>query len=141
MVVEDTTMDKNMIASPDEIVDDSVFTDGSKPAEWNETGINDPIQLKIFIKYLRFWVEKGNRDSIANHIKYPLLNKNITSKADFLQNYETLFNARVIKAINGQMLSQIFRNSQGAMIGSGELWIRNVSSNKIDYFKIVTINN
>ena len=140
--ITDTSIDKNMLASPEEMMDDSVFTDGSKPAAWSLTGINDPNQLKIFIKFLRFWVEKGNRDSLAAHIQYPLQNnKNIASPSDFLKKYDVLFNAKVIKAINDQKLSQIFRNSHGAMIGNGELWIRNVSSNKTDDFRITSINN
>ena len=123
------------------MVDDSVFSDGSKPANWSAAGINEPNLLKIFIKFLRFWVKHGNKDSIAAHVQYPLTNTNIKSSADFIHNYTSLFNEKVINALNNQNMSQIFRNYKGAMIGNGELWIRNVATGKTDDFKIVSINN
>ncbi len=141
-VAEDNTIDKNMIMTPEEMSEDSVFADGSKPAAWSVSGINDQTQLKIFIKLLRLWVEQGNKDSIAAHIQYPLRNnKSVTTSSDFLKNYDVLFDAKVIKALKDQKLSQIFRNKQGAMIGNGELWIRNVSSGNTEEFKIISINN
>lgn len=135
-------MSSNMIISPGEWQEDSIFNDGSKPPPWSIAGINDGNQLKIFIKFLRLWVEKGNRDSIAAHLQYPLRNlRMINSPSVFLKNYDRLFNKKVIKALEAQKLSQIFRNSQGAMIGNGELWISNVSPGLTDVFKIVSINN
>ena len=136
------TLSQNLIITPEEWQEDSVFKDGSKPAPWSVAGINDANQLKIFIKFLRLWVEKGNKDSIAAHIQYPLSNfKSISSPALFIRNYDTLFNAKVLKALANQKLSQIFRNRQGAMIGNGELWIRNIAPGLTDVFKITTINN
>ena len=129
----------NLIMTPEEMKDDSVFSDGSIPTSWKTSGINDGLQLKIFIKFLRNWVEQGNKDSIASHIKYPL-NSKIHTPSDFLRQYEEVFNAKVIHALNQQNLSQIFRNQQGAMIGNGELWIRNISPGLTDDFKIVSIN-
>ena len=141
-LVTDTSVNQDLIASPEEMMDDSIFTDGSKPSSWSVTGINDPNQLKIFIKFLRLWIKQGNKDSIASHVQFPLANnKNISSTSEFLKNYDQLFNAKVIAAINNQRLSQLFRNQHGVMLGNGELWIKNVSNNKTDDFKITTINN
>ena len=141
----DTTLggtSENMIITPDEWKEDSVFADGSIPASWSVAGISDANQLKVFIKILRIWVDSGNKDSIAAHIVYPLSNnKKINSPAAFLDNYNQLFNERVIKSLKAQKLSQIMRNNKGAMIGNGEIWIRNVSKGVTDEFKIVSINN
>ena len=143
-IVKDTTppTDSNLVMTQEELVDDSVFTDGSKPTSWSTAGITDPNQLKVFIKILRLWVEKGNIDSIANHIQYPLKGNNqVSTPAEFIKNYNLLFTPKVIRALKQEKLSQIFRNYQGAMIGSGELWIRNVNPDFTEEFKIFSINN
>ena len=134
-------IDSNMLASPQEMIDNDLLADGSKPIAWSAAGINDPNQLKIFIKFIRFWVEKGNVDSIAAHIAYPLTHPNIKSSSDFIKNYHQYFNSKVINALHNQKLPQIYRNNKGARIGNGELWINNISKENIEEFKITAINN
>ena len=138
---QDSGIDKNLIITPEEMHDDTVFNNGSRPADWSVSGIGDPNQLKIFIKNLRFWVEHGNKDSIAHHIQYPLQKQLVNSPEEFIKNYDNIFNKKVINALNDQKLSQIFRNQQGAMLGDGMLWIRNFSPGFEEDFKIVAINN
>ena len=133
---------KDMIITPEEWQEDSIFDDGSRPADWSVTGINDANQLKIFIKFLGIWIDNNNRDSIAAHIQYPLSsNKEINSPQAFLDNYDKLFNEKVKTAIMKQKFPQVFRDRHGARVGKGELWIRNVSKGLTDNFKIVSINN
>ena len=134
-------IDSNMLASPQEMIDEDLLADSSKPLPWFSAGINDPNQLKIFIKFLRFWVEKGNVDSIAAHIAYPLTHPNIKNRENFVKNYHQYFNSKVINALNNQKLPQIYRDNKGARIGTGELWIRNISKENIEEFKITAINN
>lgn len=132
----------NNIVTPEEWQEDSILEDGTKPLPWGVSGINDQNQLKVFIKILRLWVEAGNKDSIAAHIIYPLSNKrSITSPSIFLKNYDLIFNAKVKKALQNQKLPQIYRDHNGARIGSGEIWIKNISKELTDVFKIVSINN
>lgn len=141
-ISEDTSLNgisKNMIMTPSEMKDDSVFADGSIPSTWKISGINDALQLKIFIKFLRYWVEQGSKDSIASHVAFPL-NPKITSRTEFIKHYNELFSPKVIRALDQQNLSQIFRNQRGAMIGNGELWIRNMAPGLTDDFKIISIN-
>lgn len=134
-------IDSNMIVAPEEMVDDESFAVNSSSTKWATAGITDPNQLKIFIKFLRFWVDKRNIDSIAAHIEYPLSHPNIQTPQDFINNYHRYFDSKVINALRNQKLPQIYRNNKGARIGNGELWIKNISTGNIEEFKITAINN
>jgi hypothetical protein len=127
--------------TPEEEKDDSNFADGSITTSWENAGINDPKALKLFIKKLKQWSADNNKDSIAASISYPLLNdKTISSASVFLQKYETVFNEKVKKALNNENLSQIFRRSNGVVIGDGDIWINNVSKNNGEEYRITSIN-
>jgi hypothetical protein len=123
--------------TPEEGKDDT----GTGATSWLNAGIEDVHGLKIFIKKLRFWSESNNRDSIAANIQFPLLNdKTISSAGIFLQQYDQVFNEPVKSALKNQDLKSIFRNSQGVMIGNGEIWISNISESENEVYKITSIN-
>lgn len=121
----------------DEMKDDSVFSDGSKPTSWANAGIDDPVAFKKTLKQLQYWAANNEKDSIANLLAYPLAHPRIKNKKAFLDNYDQLFNEKVKKALKEQKLNQIFRNDQGAMIGNGALWF----SKWKGVYKIFSINN
>ena len=115
--------------------------DKSVTTTWEDIEIHDVKGLKIFIKKLRLWSEQGNKDSIAANIDYPLVNdETISSSKIFLQQYDKVFNNKVRQALQQQKLNELFKNFQGVMIGSGELWIANVSKTKKEVYKIRSIN-
>ncbi|WP_276485946.1 hypothetical protein [Paraflavitalea pollutisoli] len=124
-------------AALDPLGDDSVFTDGSIPASWENAGFSDPVGFKQFLIRLRGWVTNGQRDSVAQVVDYPLRNPKIAHQQQFLQQYDSLFNEKVRTALLQQNLRQIFRRDQGAMIGDGAVWFRQ-SGNR---YLIVGINN
>lgn len=101
--------------------DDSVFVDGSIPSSWGNAGFDDPIASKRFLKKLKYWVEKEEKDSVANAIRFPLPRSAKTRK-EFLENYDRIINQKVKSALASQPLQAIFRNAKGAMIGKGEMW-------------------
>lgn len=121
----------------EEMKDDSVFSDGSKPSAWSDAGIDDPLAFKKTLKQLQYWVTNNEKDSVANLIAYPLAHPRVKTKKAFLDSYDRLFSEKVKKALKEQKLSQIFRNYQGAMIGNGELWF----SGSKGVYKIFAINN
>ena len=115
--------------------------DKSVTTTWEDIDIHNVRGLKIFIKKLKLWSEQGNKDSIAASIDYPLINdESISSSKIFLQQYDKIFNNKVKQALQQQKLNELFKNFQGVMIGSGELWIANVSKTKNEVYKIRSIN-
>jgi len=138
-IIDTTTPAAGLMAlTAAEIKDDSVFADGSIPSSWINAGFSDSIAVKKFLKKIRYWVANNQKDSVASIIAYPL-RKPVTIKnhESLLKNYNALFNEKVKKALNEQNLSQLFRNTQGVMIGSGELWINETPRG----LKIIAINN
>ena len=121
--------------SAEELKDDSVFADGSKPASWANAGITDEKGLKLFIKKVQQWIVTNDRDSLASVIKYPV-NKTIKSKEDFISNYDAVFNKQVQLSFATVNFSQLFRNAKGVMTNDGKVWIGQTGKS----FKIIAIN-
>ncbi len=119
-----------------EMEDDSVFADGSQPVSWANAGIDHPIACKEFVKRIQSWVQHNQKDSIAAVIAFPLTHPPVKNKAAFLAKYDSYFTAKVKSALAQQNLRQIFRSSQGAMIGDGQLWISEFPKG----FFIISIN-
>ncbi|MDF2191951.1 hypothetical protein [Paraflavitalea sp. CAU 1676] len=110
------------VAAPvDELADDSAYTDENDPS-WATAGFSDPKGFKLFLVQLRKWVDNGDKDSVANVLRYPMSNPKLKDKQQLLARYDVIFNEQVKKALREQNLQQIFRRDQGAMIGNGELW-------------------
>ena len=120
---------------PQELSDDSVFNDGSRPSSWKDAGINDSIGVKAFVRKLQVWVRDNQVDSISSYLQYPLKNPGIKDAKDFKLNYGNYITEGVKAAVADQKLSQIFRNQQGAMLGQGQVWLRE-ENNKISIFAI-----
>jgi hypothetical protein len=121
----------------EDLKDDSVFSDGSRPVSWENAGVSDPIAIKKFIRKLQVWVRDNQVDSISGYLKYPMRNPGIKDKTDFKLNYRDYFSDGVKTALADQRLSQVFRTGQGAMIGQGQLWI----NQKDNIIQIIAINN
>jgi hypothetical protein len=132
-------IDSNLLGVPVtnvEMEDDSVFDDGSRPTSWEVAGITKVYALKIFIKDLQYMAATDNREEISKLIRYPL-NATIKTQADFLANYEKLFNPTLKEALARVNPRQVFRNYKGVMLGNGNIWIQQLD----DEFKIIAINN
>ncbi|OPA75279.1 hypothetical protein BVG16_22035 [Paenibacillus selenitireducens] len=92
-------------------------------------GIDDPAALHKYIGKLQQAVAKNNRKAVAALMSYPLqVNKQgksklIQSKKQFMKNYDHIMTSQVKKKLLAQQLDQLFVNSEGVMIGDGEMWI------------------
>lgn len=99
---------------------DTLFEDGSIPTSWANAGFDDPVGFKRFIIVFKDWVKADNKDSIAAHINFPVAP---AKTADiFKEKYADIFDKKLKAVVGKQRLDRIFRNADGAMIGSGQLW-------------------
>jgi uncharacterized lipoprotein NlpE involved in copper resistance len=121
--------------SAEELKDDSIFTDGSKPSSWEAAGITDVKGLKMFIKQLQQWIIVNDKDSLAASIQYPL-NKTIKTKEDLVANYNSVFTKEVKLSFATVNFNQIFRNANGVMVERGKVWLGQQGNE----FKITAIN-
>ena len=138
---KDTVVYSTIQLTPEEEKNLPETGDKSVTTTWEDIDIQDVHGLKIFIKKLKLWSEEGNKDSVAANIDFPLVNdESISSSKIFLQQYDKIFNNKVKQALQQQKLNELFKNFQGVMIGSGEMWIANVSKTKNEVYKIRSIN-
>ena len=130
-----TEMMKVSELSAEELKDDSVFADGSKPTSWANAGITDEKGLKLFIKQVQQWIVTNDREKLASVIKYPV-NKTIKSKDEFISNYDAVFTKQVQLSFATVNFNQLFRNAKGVMTNDGKVWIAQMGKD----FKIIAIN-
>jgi hypothetical protein len=121
--------------SANELKDDSVFKDGSKPTSWANAGITDVKGLKLFIKQLQQWVIMNDRENLAAAVQYPL-NNFIKTKENLVANYDSVFTKEVKLSFATINFNQLFRNAKGVMTDGGKVWMRQQGKE----FKIVAIN-
>lgn len=91
--------------------------------------------IEFFHKF-REAVISDDREFVAAHIRYPIkisLDKkriDIKNKSDFLANYSSIINNKVITAVEQQRLSNIFLNAKGVMFGNGQVWYSGICIDK-----------
>ncbi len=112
---------------------DTLFEDGSIPSSWSTAGFNDPAAFKRFLTEFKSWVKNNQADSIAAHIRFPV--KAAPTAAAFKTHYDHIFNDRMKAVVLNQRLDRIFRNQNGAMLGSGEIWLESYK----DGYRIISI--
>jgi len=99
---------------------------------------------RTFLVQLQNAVKAGDQAKVAAMISYPLLvihgtrKTHIKTKAEFLRQYDTIFDAHVRQAIAQQSAKCLFGNYQGAMVGDGEVWFREQANGAM---KIITVNS
>ncbi len=112
---------------------------------YSNAGIDNDAAVEAFFLELKEAVSKDDQSKVADMINYPL-NVNgrghkevIRKKSDLLKRYQSVFTPQVKVALSKQEVSDLFVNSQGVMIGNGEIWFNQIfGSNNI---RIITINN
>lgn len=79
-----------------------------------------------FLSLLQTVVKKNNAHEMAQLIHYPLyirkLHLTLKNAADFEAHYKSIMTEELRNAILTQEPYALFANSQGIMIGSGQLW-------------------
>lgn len=105
---------------------------GSRAGSFESIGTTQAAAYS-FLQDLQQAVATSDRVAVANLIAYPLKingqdhagqvqSHQITSRHQLLQQYRSIFTASVRRAILRQKPETLFANSQGLMIGNGQVW-------------------
>lgn len=112
-----------------------------KPNRYEVAGITNPVAFEAFFGQLQEAVKKGDKNEVANHVKYPLrVNKEGASRfvhgeKQFVTEYDLIMTEKVREALLHQNVTNTFVNDQGVMVGDGELWLGQFG-NKFSIFAI-----
>jgi hypothetical protein len=85
-----------------------------------------------FLHELQMAVSEHARGRVAAMVSYPLRTRingqwvRLQTPAQFLAHYDALLTPKVQEAITRQAYEDLFSNSQGVMIGRGEVWYSGV---------------
>lgn len=121
--------------STEELKDDSVFKDGSKPISWDSARVTDVKGLKLFIKQLQQWIIANDQEKLASVVKYPL-NRYMKTKENVLENFDAVFTKQVKLSLTTINFNQLFRNAKGVMTDGGRVWLNQQGKD----FMIIAIN-
>jgi len=87
-------------------------------------------EIENFMKKVKQSIAEGDKEWIANNIRYPIntsLNGQekitIQNKQQLIDNFEQIFYPVYKEEIKKYCTCNMFYNSQGIMLGSGEIWI------------------
>jgi hypothetical protein len=89
-------------------------------------GSHEP--YRRFLADLQRAVAARDRDQIAAMVSYPLKTRiagqavTLSKPRQFLAHFDELLPQKSLDAISAQSFAGLFANSQGVMIGSGEVW-------------------
>lgn len=98
-------------------------------------GEHDP--YRAFLHALQAAVAADDRRQVATMVSYPLTTKieghlvHIRTTRQFLGHYDELLPPATRKLIATQSFEDLFVNSQGVMVGSGQLWFSGVCSDEL----------
>jgi hypothetical protein len=102
-----------------------------------------------FLRELQSAVGEHARERVAAMVSYPLRTRikaqslRLHTPAEFLAHYDELLTPKTQHAIAAQSYSDLFSNSQGVMIGQGEVWFGGVCKDQAcsaRSVKIIAIN-
>jgi len=86
--------------------------------------------VEKFMRQIKLSIAEGDKEWIANNIRYPLkttLNGQgkitIKNKQQLIDNFEQIFHPAFKEQIEKHCVCNMFYNSQGIMLGNGEIWI------------------
>jgi hypothetical protein len=89
-----------------------------------------------FLADLQQAVAAGDRSRIAGMVSYPLKTRiaghavKLATPRQFLAHFDELLPQSSLEAITAQSFAGLFANSQGMMIGSGEVWFSAVCATR-----------
>lgn len=98
--------------------------------DWSVTGLSRE-QIAEFLAALQHGIEQDDRAAVAALVSYPLHLRGeaelIVETADELvAQYEQIFTEAVRAKVLEQQLDELFVNSNGVMIGDGEVWFSGI---------------
>jgi hypothetical protein len=115
------------------------------------TNVGDPARFREVMASLQQSVQKHDASAVAALISYPIdINPHtkkvlhIRTPEAFAAQYDSIITPHIAEVIAKQKYDDLFVNYQGAMLGTGEVWIAGVCKDKAckqTEIKIRTIQN
>lgn len=97
---------------------------GTEANRYGDFGSNSAVEQNVRKFYDA--VQHGNRQVAADAVDYPVrvnsLRLRIANKQQFLANYNRIFTSGYVHCLAGYPPHNLFANTQGIMLGRGELW-------------------
>jgi len=116
-----------------------------------EANLGDPEKFKSVMDELQRSVAKHDVATVATLVSYPITVNPRTKKAmrirtpdAFVASYDKIITLHIADVIEKQKYEDLFVNYQGAMFGSGEVWISGICKDKQckeSDIKVKTIQN
>lgn len=97
-----------------------------------ETLLGDSADYKELFYAFKVAVEEGKSDIVVSLVNYPITvtidgeEATYESEQELLDSYDSVFTESIVEAISGQDYGDLFVNSEGVMIGNGEVWISGI---------------
>jgi hypothetical protein len=113
--------------------------------------IGDPAKFQAFFSSLKQAVEKHDASAVSAMVSYPMTIHpgtkgaiHVRTPQNFIAQYDKIVTPHIADIIQKQKYEDLFVNGQGAMLGSGEVWIGGICKDKTckqSEIKIRTIQN
>lgn len=105
-------------------------------------------ELSQFLQKLQAAVASDNVSQVQTLVSFPLrVNNNGKSRkvnaAQFASSYASIFTPKIKSVLAAQKASALFRNSEGAMVGDGEIWMSGICKDKAckqSQVMVITVN-
>lgn len=97
-----------------------------------ETLLGDAPDYKELFYAFKVALEEGKSDIVVSLVNYPLTvtidgeEATYGSEQELLDDYDSVFTEAIVEAVSTQDYGTLFVNSEGVMIGSGEVWITGI---------------
>lgn len=97
-----------------------------------ETLLGDAPDYKELFYAFKVALEEGKSDIVVSLVNYPLTvtidgeEATYGSEQELLDAYDSVFTEAIIEAVSAQDYGTLFVNSEGVMIGDGEVWITGI---------------
>ena len=114
-----------------------------------DTLFGDHVAYQDFLTALQKAVADADKPVVAEMVSYPLRTKvsgketTLKDVKDFIALYDAIVTAKIAAAIKDQTYARLFANSEGVMIGSGEVWFSGICSDTActkQFVKIIAFN-
>lgn len=88
-------------------------------------------EVRKFFQGFQEAVRSRNADRVAGFVEFPLRvnlckGSQTIQRKDFARRFPSVFDARISEAVRKQTFESLFANSQGVMIGDGEVWFSGI---------------
>ena len=119
-----TKIEEKVETKPVENTEEKAVVKENTPSRYSVAGIDDAAEFERVFKIIQALVAKGEKEKVAEYIRYPLTSANITvtSKEEFIKNYDLIITEKVKNALVNQKVEETFVNYKGVMVGAGEVW-------------------